>query len=306
MLRRVALLCALLVIVIVGISAFIRLSGAGLSCAPWPDCYGQALRDQQQGMAQASDALTSHSINVARFVHRFLAVLLLPFMLVLVLAGFTLKPKRWEQRWMALLAFTLVLFLAVLGRWTAGARVPAVALGNLLGGFLLFGLCWRMAVVGRWRSVQPSLPRYARVCGYVAVAVLLLQVLLGGLVSSSFAGLSCPMLTDCMVPTPVPWEALNPLREPHFDPGILPVNAQGAVVHALHRWSAAVAALAVMAAAIILLRHGRRRAGLALLFLLVTQLVLGLLLVQNALPLPLAVAHNGVAALLLANLLSVD
>lgn len=306
LLQRTALLCALLVIMVVAVSAFIRLSGAGLGCSPWPHCYGQALRDEQHGTEPATDMQASQSITRARFAHRFLAVLLLPFMLLLVLGGFTMQPKPWDGRWVSLLAFALVLFLAVLGRWTAGTRVPAVMLGNLLGGFLLFALCWRMAVIGRHRSADDLLSRRARVWRCVAVAILLSQIVLGGLVSSSLAGLSCPDFAGCAIPTPVPWEALNPLREPHFDPAILPVNADGALVHALHRWAAALAALAVIATAMALLRSGRRPAGLALLVLLGTQFALGLSLVHNGLPLAMAVAHNVVAALLLANLLGID
>lgn len=306
LLQRTALLCVLLVITIVGISAFIRLSGAGLGCSPWPHCYGQTLRDEQHGIPRTADTQASKSITVARFVHRFLAILLLPFTLVLALGGFIMQPKRWDGRWLALLALSLVLFLAVLGRWTAGARVPAVTLGNLLGGFVLFALCWRMAVIGRRQSAEHSLSKHARVWRGVAVVILLSQIVLGGLVSSSFAGLSCPNFTDCIIPRLDQWGALSPLREPHFDPGIVPVNAEGALVNALHRWAAAAAALAVIAAAIALLRSGRRRAGLALLVLVGAELALGLLLVLNGLPLAMAVAHNVVAALLLAILLGVD
>lgn len=306
LLKRAALVCALLVVTVIGISAFIRLSSAGLGCAPWPHCYGQSLRDEQQGIPRTTDAQASKSVTVARFAHRLLATLLLPFMLVLVIGGFTMKPKRWDERWVSLLALSLVLFLAVLGRWTAGARVPAVALGNLLAGFLLFALCWRMAIVGQRRSPEHSLSRQARIWRFVAVAVLLSQIVLGGLVSSSYAGLSCPNFTDCILPTHVQWETLNPLREPHFDSSSLPVNAEGVLVHALHRWTAAAAALAVIAAAIALLRDGRRRVGLALLVLVGTQLALGLLLVQNGLPLGVAVAHNVFAAVLLASLMAVD
>ena len=306
LLQRAALLCALLVITVVAISAFIRLSGAGLGCSPWPDCYGQTLRDQQNGISRTVDSQVSMSITVARFAHRLLATLLLPLMLVLVLGGFTMQPKRWDGRWVSLLALALVLYLAVLGRWTAGARVPAVALGNLLGGFLLFALCWRMAAVGHRRSTEHLLSRQARIWRFVAVAVLLSQVALGGFVSSSYAGLSCPNLTNCTFPTHGQWETLNPWREPHFDPSSLPVNSEGILVHALHRWTAAAAALAVIAAAIAFLRNGRRRAGLALLVVVGTQLALGLLLVHNGLPLTLAVAHNVIAALLLAVLVGVD
>ncbi|MDO9165389.1 MAG: COX15/CtaA family protein [Rhodoferax sp.] len=306
LLQRTALLCALLVITIVSISAFLRLSGAGLGCSPWPQCYGQALRDQQQGISRTMQTPPSESITVARFAHRLLAVLLLPFSLVLVIGGFTMQPKRWDERWAALLALALVLFLAVLGRWTAGALVPAVTLGNLLGGFLLFALCWRMAGIGRGISADYPISRSARIWTRIAVVVLLLQIVLGGLVSSSFAGLSCPNLTDCVMVGSGDWAALNPLREPRFDPNILPVNPEGALVHALHRCGAAAGALAVVAAGIALLRCGRRLPGLALLALLGAQLALGLLLVLYGLPLAMVVAHNFVAALLLATLLGVD
>lgn len=306
LLRRAALLCALLVITVVSISAFIRLSGAGLGCSPWPHCYGQTLRDEQSGISRTVDSQVSTSVTVARFAHRLLATLLLPLMLVLVIGGFTMQPKHWDGRWLSLLAFGLVLYLAVLGRWTAGARVPAVALGNLLGGFLLFALCWRMAVVGHGHSAEHSLSWQTRAWRFFAVAVLLLQIALGGFVSSSFAGLSCPSVTDCTFPAHGQWEVLNPWREPHFDPSSRPVNAEGVLVHALHRWTAVAAAFAVVATAIALLRNGRRRTGLALLVLVGTQVALGLLLVLNGLPLAMAVMHNVVAALLLANLLAAD
>lgn len=306
LLQRAALVCALLVITVICISAFIRLSGAGLGCSPWPQCYGQALRDQQHGISLSPDSQASTSITVARFAHRLLATLLLPIMLVLVVGGFTMQPRRWEGRWVSLMALLLVLFLAVLGRWTAGARMPAVALGNLLGGFLLLALCWRMAISGRSRPVEYSLSRQARVWRIVAVVILLSQVLLGGLISSSFAGLSCPNFTDCSMPALGQWNVLNPMREPHFDPNILPVNAEGALVNVLHRWGAAATALVVMAAAITLLRSRRRLAGLTLLVLMGTEAALGLALIQNSLPLAIAVAHNAVAALLLATLLGID
>ena len=41
-LRRLAWLCAVLVLAITSLSAFIRLSRAGLGCTPWPQCYTQS------------------------------------------------------------------------------------------------------------------------------------------------------------------------------------------------------------------------------------------------------------------------
>ena len=51
---------------------------------------------------------------------------------------------------------------------------------------------------------------------------------------------------------------------------------------------------------LVAIRRGRRRAGLALLALLAVQVALGVLMVVYALPLPLALGHNLVAAVMLA------
>ena len=64
LLHRMALLCAALVLTITSLSAFMRLSKAGLGCQPWPQCYGQSLRELQQGgicLLYTSDAADERS-----------------------------------------------------------------------------------------------------------------------------------------------------------------------------------------------------------------------------------------------------
>ncbi|MCZ7654745.1 MAG: COX15/CtaA family protein [Rhodocyclaceae bacterium] len=41
--RALAIFTCLLSILVVTVSAYLRLSGAGLGCADWPDCYGRIL-----------------------------------------------------------------------------------------------------------------------------------------------------------------------------------------------------------------------------------------------------------------------
>ena len=294
MLRRTALACALLVIAIVGISAFMRLSAAGLDCSPWPRCYGQVPAGMQSG-----------TIDVARLFHRVLAVTLLPLILLLVMAGFARRPNAWDQRWISVLALALVLFLAVLGRWTAGAKVPAVALGNLLGGFLLFALCARMALVGRSPRSTDELSDSTRRWRRFAIGAVILQVALGGLVSSSLAGLSCPTFPACALPSPIAWEALNPWHVPRVDPLTWPINPDGAIVQFLHRLLALIVVLVVVFAAVKLRRSGWNRTSLILLVLLAVQISLGVVLVLSGLPLAVAVTHNLIAAALLATLIAV-
>ena len=49
LLRRMAWLCTVLMLATISLSAFMRLSQAGLGCADWPACYAQNLRAVQQG-----------------------------------------------------------------------------------------------------------------------------------------------------------------------------------------------------------------------------------------------------------------
>ncbi|MES2047486.1 MAG: COX15/CtaA family protein [Pseudomonadota bacterium] len=319
LLQKISLICALFVIIIVGISAFIRLSGAGLGCSPWPQCYGHISRAEQHGILQTTSTLAAPNqtvesqsadmISMARMAHRIFAVLLLPLIIVLVMSAFTMKPEPWKDRWLAVVALTLVLFLAVLGRWTAGGKVPAVVLGNLLSGFILFALCWRMARVGHHapgRPARPTLPPAARLSIRIAIAVVLMQIILGGLVSGGFAGLSCPTLANCSLPEAIQWEVLNPMRVANVDAANWPANFDGVLTHSLHRWVALATALMVCVASVSLWRCGRRRTALALVLLVAFQIALGLLLVNSGLSLALAVLHNLLAASLLASLFSAD
>jgi cytochrome c oxidase assembly protein subunit 15 len=85
--RRLAWACALLVLVITSLSAAIRLTRAGLGCAPWPQCR----IERAQLAPQALDALESQGAAAARIAHRFAA----SAALLLVIA---LLMKTWAQQ----------------------------------------------------------------------------------------------------------------------------------------------------------------------------------------------------------------
>ncbi len=289
--RRVALVCAVLVLVITSLSAFIRLSRAGLSCVPQPQCYGQALRELQQGLpATLAD---SPAITAARMAHRVTATAALLLVVLMVITCLSERPVLWREGRVALLLLALALLLALLGRWSGNARVPAVAIGNLLGGFAMFALCCGLAR-GRAAAVAPWL----RVWAGLGVAVLLAQVALGGLVSASHAATSCSGLADCIAASgAVPWNALDPWREPVLS-ATPPHNAWGALAQAAHRVSALLVLLVLLPLGLAALRGGRRAAGALLLALLVAEVAVGWLMGPPGLP--AALAHNLLGALLLA------
>ncbi|WP_243405764.1 COX15/CtaA family protein [Simplicispira sp. 125] len=301
LLQRMAWVCAALVLAITSLSAYIRLSKAGLGCEPWPQCYGQSLRAQQQGEPPLPAA--DPAIANARLAHRVIASTALLLVLVMVMAALASKPVLWSQGRLALGLLVLALFLAVLGRWTAQARMPAVTLGNLLGGFAMFALSVQMALASNTVTAPGGTPSRLARWAWWGAALLLVQVALGGLVSAGQAGLSCAGLTGCDLDAGT-WGAFNPWQEPQVG-AALPHNPAGAWVHLLHRMGGLVVVAVLFPLAVAAWRNGLRAVALWLLAVLALQWALGVALVTLGLPLGVALAHNMAAAVLLAVLLSI-
>lgn len=297
-LHRLAFWIAALMLAITSLSAFIRLSQAGLGCAPWPQCYGNALRAAQPGAAEpAGDGA---AVQVARLTHRVIATVALLGVVMLVVLCFASRPWLGREGALAMALLALALGLAVLGRWTAGAREPVLAIGNLLGGVLMLALCWRLAAGRVQRPGQGA--QGLRVLAAVGAVLLLFQLGLGALTSASYAGLSCSGAIDCLQSAETggwQWQVLDPWRVPAFDAGLVPVNGSGALTQFLHRMGALMVLLVLVPLGVLALRGARRREGLVLLVLLALQLLVGVLMVGSGLALPLALAHNVVAALML-------
>ena len=291
-LRRAALLCAALVLVVTTLSAYIRLAHAGLGCADWPTCYGQRLREAQAGRAEPAPPA---AVATARAAHRAAAVSALGVVIVLLVLA-ARRPRLSREGALALALLVLALGLAVLGRWSAGARVPAVAVGNVLGGMLMFALAWRLAVPLGAATLPPALRAWAG----LGTALLLAQVALGALVSASFSGLACASMADCLRDAAAagwPWDGFDVWREPRFDAAAGPT---GAALQALHRLGTLLVAAVLLPLAWAAWRVDARGSAAALVLLLALQFGLGLLTAAAGLPPAPALTHNVAAALLLA------
>ena len=295
-LRKLAWVCVAVVLAITSLSAFIRLSRTGLGCEPWPECYAQRAGSAGAAVAEKPDT----AVTAARIAHRVVAVAALLLVISMVMTAFASTPVMRREGRMALGLLVLAVLLAVLGRWSAGARVPAVILGNLLGGFAMFALSWRLA-----RSVgQPPAAGGARdrlaTWACIGAGLLVLQIVLGGLVSAGHAGLSCPRLLACDA-SAGSWSLLNPFHGAATAGGD-PTNSAGSLVHLLHRAGTVLLAIVLLPLGAAAWRRGRR-AGAAVIALLLLQGALGVALVTGGLPLPVALAHNTTAALLLVSVL---
>jgi cytochrome c oxidase assembly protein subunit 15 len=300
-LRVLAQAAAVLVVVIVVASAYLRLSAAGLSCSDWPACYGRIVAEIEPSTLE----------RVARVAHRIAATAVAALSLGLLVLAWVARPRRAATVTLASGVLIVVVGLAILGIATPklnarGPLLPAVTLANLLGGFVLLAL-----VAGVLATTRPRLavPAWGRILAVVALGAIAAQVVLGGFVSARFAGLACPTFPLCgagVSATPLP-VLLDP-----FVP--LAVDATNTVVRmpelASLQWAHRVGAHLVLFTAIALaigFVRARRRALAAVVVLpVIVELALGAGAAVFQLPLPVVLAHNLVGALLLATIVAVN
>lgn len=296
LLRRLTAAALVLALGIIMLGAWVRLNDAGLGCPDWPGCYGHALVQPGAGVEPAK--------AWKEMIHRYFAGSF--GLLVMVLAVIAWRRGKGRERWLLPLAALVVVFQAALGAWTVTMKLePAVVMGHLLGGFTMAVLLWLtwLGLIGSRPvgGVQRGLVTLSR----VALGVIILQVMLGGWTSANYAALACPDFPMCrgswwphanFAAAFVPWHKLGV----SYQYGVLGGPARVAI-QLVHRIGALVTAGVVGTLAVRCLRSGMprlERSGSMLLALLGLQFALGIGNVLLGLPLPVAVMHNGVAALL--------
>jgi cytochrome c oxidase assembly protein subunit 15 len=286
--RGLVLAALLLVLVIITTSAYIRLSQAGFGCTDWPACYGRSVSAYSAGQLIPERS----ALFWARALHRFAASSAGILLLLIVFLGWDALPGA-AARLAALATVALAGFLAWLGLITP-SNLPAVTVGNLLGGMSMLALLWWLHQGSRGSGAGRTLP-------LLALAALILQIALGGMIGARHAVLSCVTLPACAGgwwPDAPDWRLFNPfLALSGSEPG---PAAREALTMA-HRYGAVLAAALLCALGVTAVRRGARAAaqGWLLLGLLGLQLLLGAGMVLADFPLPLALLHNLGAALLL-------
>lgn len=330
---RLVALTAFLTIDLIAFGAFVRLTDSGLGCPDWPGCYGQFAPVQAGGeinwaIAQqgGTHGPVSHSKAWIEMLHRYLASFIGALILVMFVRALVSRarssgrslasaayPVSW--RWPALL-LVVVLAQGLFGKWTVTLKLmPIVVTTHLLGGMVLFALLIWFWMRERQRAGDSAaMPVHAsvgtRAWVWVAVAVLMLQIFLGGWVSTNYAVAACPDFPGCggtLFPD-VDWStgfvfgrALG--RNP--DGSFLSIEALRAI-HWAHRLGALTTALVVAAAAVMLMRgYGAlRRQALWIKAALLAQILVGIGTVLFNQPILLATAHNFLAAALLGALVA--
>ena len=308
---RLGCATTLLALVVVVLGAWVRLSDAGLGCPDWPGCYGHL--DVPAASAEidaANAAYPERPVEVGKawkeMIHRYVAGAL--GLLIAALAAVAVRRRNRVGMRLPLVLVGLVVFQSMLGMWTVTLLLkPLIVLAHLLGGLTVLALLGWITLSHAPRLPTWPRPRWLPRLAAAALTVLVLQIALGGWTSTNYAALACPDLPTCQGEwwpetdfdsAFVPWHGLGI----DYEGGILDGPARTAI-HMSHRLGAIVAAIAVLALALACLGRGRPRglrlAGAGLAALLGLQVGLGLANVAWLLPLPVATAHNGGAALLL-------
>ena len=317
-LLRLSATCAVVfALLVVMLGAYTRLTHAGLGCPDWPGCYGHmVLPTDQNDLTQAQSHYPQIPIESVKawteMAHRYAAGTLAVFILGIALTVSRLGRPHTRLPWMVpLTLLLLVSFQAALGMWTVTLKLlPVVVMGHLLGGILIFSCLSYF----RWQLSSmrgKNLPIWRMLIG-IGIVIVFCQIALGGWVSSNYAGIACigfPRCNGQWLPALHLSQAFNVFSSigANYQGGLLD-NEVRATIQVVHRLGAYVTASYVLIlSGLILMRVNfkpLRMTSIVAILLVLMQFSLGIINVVYFLPLWSAVAHNGLAALLLATLVS--
>ncbi|MCR5866923.1 COX15/CtaA family protein [Aquincola sp. J276] len=313
-LRALTLLTLFFTFDLIVIGATTRLTDSGLGCPDWPGCYGSATplgaRDEIHAAQTAMPTgPVTHGKAWMEMVHRYFAMGVGVLIVVIAVMSWLDRRRRAEQApspWWATVTLVAVCLQGAFGALTVTMKLyPAIVTLHLLFGLGLLALLALQA--------EAFLPRPLKLSrglqwGALAVAGLcVLQIALGGWVSTNYAVLACRDFPTCQGSwwPPMDFEHAFTLRRELGQTGAgsyLPFAALTAI-HMAHRLMAAVVLTAMGLLAWRLHASGQpgaRRFALGLLGLMAWQLASGLSNVVLGWPILAAVAHTaGAAALVL-------
>jgi len=316
------LVVAALVFAIVLVGGITRLTESGLSITEWKPVRGiipplnqaewQAEFDNYKQIPQYAafnSGMTLEgfkSIYFWEYLHRLLARAIGTVLAIVMAVAWYKRaiPKGYGWRMVAI--FVLGGLQGVIGWWmvysglSARTEVSHIRLAtHLIAALIIFAaLIWTALDLFRLDRDPDSRPARLTLLGAAALLTLGLQIMLGAFVAGLRAGYafaSWPRMGDAWFPAGG-WSGQSSLLHNLVDNPI--------VVQFVHRWWAWIAA----AAALLLAREAKSRGAKGSVHAVATfialQIGLGIATLMTGVALPIAVAHQAVAALLLASLVA--
>jgi heme a synthase len=189
--HRLATSTALLLFGLIVLGSIVRTTGSGLACPDWPLCHGRLIPPLQFNV-------------LIEWFHRLVALLVSVLMFATVAWTLVHREVRARLGGLALLGAGLLVVQVLLGALTVWKLLhPSVVSSHLAVALLLFSTWVTVALVARTEargaSPRPADARPPALLGVCALALVLTyaQAVLGGVVSTSHAGLACPDWPTC-------------------------------------------------------------------------------------------------------------
>lgn len=315
------MICVVLAFVVITVGAFVRLSDAGLGCPDWPGCYGHLTVPEHPASADAQypDRPLEQGKAWKEMGHRYLAGAFGLLIAAMLFFAWRQRKRPGQQKILPVALTGLVIFQALLGMWTVTLLLkPLVVTGHLLGGMsllalLLLSLLRQGNHFSGWHTDNHV--AFVRGLAGLALAVLVMQIFLGAWTSTNYAALACTDFPTChgqwwpktdFKDAFILWRGLGI----NYEYGVLD-SVPRATIHMTHRLGALITTGVLLTLAAALFTLGRRVRewsvlAVVMLLALALQITLGITVVLAHLPLPVAVAHNGGAALLLCAVMSIN
>ncbi|WP_426173442.1 COX15/CtaA family protein [Massilia sp. TWR1-2-2] len=316
--RKLVWVAVFLTFDLIVFGGFTRLTDSGLGCPDWPGCYGLANPFLAHEQITAAEQLLPHGpVTVVKawieMIHRYLAMGIGVLIMALMATAWMQWRRTRSQTFAPAIPTALFLFVCVqgaFGAWTVTLKLQPVivTIHLLLGMGLLALLTWLggredYLVKPQAPGGNPAALRRVRALAIASAALLLVQIALGGWVSTNYATLACsdfPLCNGKLVPEMdfehgfTLWRELGKTAAGHY----LPFSALTAI-HWVHR-NFALVVVAVLgwttwrAWPHAALRPTARYVAIVL----ALQAASGLATIYFSFPLAIAVLHNAGAAVL--------
>ena len=266
-------LLVVLTFCLIVLGALVRANGAGLACPDWPLCFG--------------DLIPEFDTRVGfEWSHRLLAGGVTAIFALLSWSAWRSSTRSGYVTALLTIAVVLIATQIILGALTVWLKLaPWTVTAHLIIGNAFASTAFLLALAFRAkkviRDIRPSVSGRRRLWIAIIGGLLLIQLGLGGLVSSQYVGMACPEWPTC-------------------NGGVwFPTWAGGVGLHLCHRMTAYALIVCLGAAAFSCRRDGRLRGATALAFALgILQGAVGVANVSNGIPVELTALHSALASAL--------
>lgn len=317
LLTKLILVATVFSILVIALGAYTRLVHAGLGCPDWPLCYGHLWApDSSSEVAQANLKYPQAQVDLDKtwpeMTHRYLASSL--GLLCIAILWLSIQVRKTHPDFPVKHASGLLAFIilqGLFGMWTVTLKLwPQVVTLHLLGGFATFCLLLLLYLRVRKVPIDFVSSNSGRMVARLSLVIVVIQVMLGGWLTSNYAAMACIELPFCPIGQLNAQDfaqGFNFLQQigPNYLGGQLDGGARIAI-HAMHRYGALVCVIVLILLVGILVRSRYWLLAIPLALLTVIQVGLGVANVYYSLPLFNAVAHNVTGAILVGCLVWVN